>query len=389
LKQGVYYSDGTNWIPVTADESASAGTNPPVVISRHPALTTWLGLDGSLLDSLSIDVAATEADKAKFKYQWYRRNPDTHVSDAITGATTSKLFFNSANGTNGSVSDEGKVYEFYCVVINGSQAAISEAGHVVYGTGAWLDNGRWIKIANANLGAVLTKPLAEQMAYPSNELDPTVYGDLYQWGRKQDGHEDRTKQEIYSEYVDKPVGIGLVDSLNSTDGQIKDGLDGVYGIFIRRNGGTNDWRAYPETAENSAITPANAWTWGNPVNGITELDPCRTLGTGWRVPTQSEWVQIYANNTWIWKSGGTNGTSGYEIKPGGATRPTVIFLPVAGSRNNGSGQMYNSGVNGYYWSTTTYGDFSYGLYFNSNSSSIKPTSSYSRAYGFSVRCIAD
>jgi uncharacterized protein (TIGR02145 family) len=366
----------------------SAGTEPPVVISLHPAATTWLGLDGKLLDSLSIDVAVT--DKSNLKYQWYRRNPNTNVSDAIAGATTNKLFFNSANGTNGIVSEEGKTYEFYCVVIDGSQAAISEAGHVVYGTGVWLDNGRWIKIANANLGADQNKSLKEQMAYqPSDDYDRTVYGDLYQWGRKKDGHEDRTKQagDAYSAYVDNLVGIGL-DSLNSADGQIKNTLSDVYGKFIQHSIGTNDWRVYPETADNSATFPANAWTWGNPVKGITELDPCQTLGTGWRVPTQSEWAQITSNsnNTWVWKNGGTNGISGYEIKPGGATKPTSFFLPAAGARFN-AGALNLVGSNGYYWSSTA--STSSAFYMNFRSGVLAPGDATNRATSRSVRCVAN
>jgi uncharacterized protein (TIGR02145 family) len=272
-------------------------------------------------------------------------------------------------------------------VINGSQAAISETGSVVYGTGAWLDNGRWIKIANANLGADQDKTLEEQLAYVSSKpdpaYDPAVYGDLYQWGRKKDGHEDRTKQETYGDYVDKPVGIGLVDSLNSTDGQIKDGLDGVYGIFIRRNAGTNDWRAYPETAENSAAYPANAWTWGNPVKGITELDPCRTLGAEWRVPTQAEWAQICANNTWVLKSGGTNGISGYEIKPSSATKPTSFFLPAAGYRNRNGGKPSDTNATRYWSSTPVNNSSSYCLM------GINPANSFGLSSGLSIRCVAD
>jgi hypothetical protein len=87
------------------------------------------------------------------------------------------------------------------------------------------------------------------------------------------------------------------------------------------NAGTNDWRQYPETGENSAASPVNTWTWGNPVKGITNLDPCSELNSGvtiWRVPTQAEWAQIQSNNTWVWSDGNTRG---YEIKPGLMRQP--------------------------------------------------------------------
>jgi len=62
-------------------------------------------------------------------------------------------------------------------------------------------------------------------------------------------------------------------------------------------------------------------------------------------------------------------------------------LPAAGNRNNTNGQLYNSGVNGNYWSATTYGNFSFNLNFNSGN--VNPANYNNRSNGFSVRCIAE
>ncbi|MDR0680676.1 MAG: fibrobacter succinogenes major paralogous domain-containing protein, partial [Dysgonamonadaceae bacterium] len=182
-------------------------------------------------------------------------------------------------------------------------------------------------------------------------------------------------------YLDTTSGVET-SILNDEDGQIKSSETTLYGKFIRRNAGTNDWRKYPETEGNLATAPANAWTWGNPAN-----DPCKSLGTTWRVPTQAEWSQIASNNTWVWQDGGTNGTSGYLLKPFGTNKPTTLFLPAAGGRYPNSGMPITVGNGGYYWSSAVIGTISYSLYFASGN--ILAANSYGRAYGFSVRCVSE
>jgi uncharacterized protein (TIGR02145 family) len=324
----------------------------------------------------------------------------TLLSEAIAGATSDTIFINQSNKASYGISEEGKVYQFSCVVVSGSQYGISGTGRVVYGTGARLANGGWIKVANANLGAVQSKPLEDQITYQpdagqsgevnSKAYDPTVYGDWYQWGRKKDGHENRRvlAANTVSTYSGTTGGVEI-EKLNDEDGQIKNSEGTLYTKFIQRNAGTYDWRQYPETTANSATAPANEWTWGNPVDGITALDPCRSLGASWRVPTQSEWAQIASNNTWVWQdgSGGGNGTSGYLIKPGGANKPASLFLPTAGYRFRIGGAQINVGSLGAYWSSTVTGARSYALYFTSWS--INAANADNRANGLAVRCVSE
>ena len=63
------------------------------------------------------------------------------------------------------------------------------------------------------------------------------------------------------------------------------------------------------------------------------------------------------------------------------------FLPAAGYRYYYNGQLSNPGVYGYYWSATTYGDYSFGLVFTSGT--VVPETFINRALGFSVRCVAE
>ncbi|MDR0681426.1 MAG: hypothetical protein LBG15_06210, partial [Dysgonamonadaceae bacterium] len=394
LNEGIYYNNGEKWFPVISDENVTPTTASPVIFLRQPGFL-WLGVDGSLTDTLTFELAAENT--TGFTYQWYKRDPETLLSTAIAGATSDTLFFNDIKRASYGITDEGKVYQLYCLVVSGSQYGISGTGRVVYGPGARLANGGWIKVAPANLGAVQSKSLDEQIAYQpstasdvSNKAyDPTVYGDWYQWGRKADGHENRKvlATNTVSTYLDTTGGVET-SKLDDEDGQIKSSETALYGKFIQHNTGSYDWRQYPETATNSATAPANDWTWGNPVDGITGLDPCQSdpeLGGTWRVPTQGEWSEIVSNNTWIWQDGGANGISGYLLKPGGANKPTSLFLPAAGNRSRlGSGQ--NIGSIGFYWSSTVNGGTAYSLYFGSGGS-INTTYGGTRVFGLSVRCV--
>jgi hypothetical protein len=89
--------------------------------------------------------------------------------------------------------------------------------------------------------------------------------------------------ETDSSYVNNVDGGVETSKLNVSDGQIKDTETDIYDKFIQYNAGTFDWRRYPDTDENSAISPKNDWTWGNPVD-VTASDPCRkVLKENWRV----------------------------------------------------------------------------------------------------------
>jgi hypothetical protein len=72
-----------------------------------------------------------------------------------------------------------------------------------------------------------------------------------------------------------------------------------------------------------------------------------------------------------------------EIKPDGAT--TTMFLPASGNRYPGNGLLYYQGASGYYWSISIISTNAY--YLSSNSVSVAPANSSSRANGFALRCV--
>jgi uncharacterized protein (TIGR02145 family) len=192
---------------------------------------------------------------------------------------------------------------------------------VTYGTvtssgKCWLDR---------NLGA-------SQVA--TSSTDGASYGDLFQWGRAADGHQNRNS--------------GTISSPSNTD-------QPGHASFITNSSNPWDWRS-----DNNN----NRWN-ANPIVN----NPCPS---GWRVPTEAEWNA--ERTSWT----GENPAAGAFASP--------LKLPLAGGRNNSPGSLYNVGLRGDYWSSSVDGSNSSRLHFSSESAAMI---SSGRVYGFSVRCIKD
>lgn len=188
-------------------------------------------------------------------------------------------------------------------------------GSVMSETGrCWLDR---------NLGA-------SRVAQSST--DSQAYGDLFQWGRGDDGHQRRN---------------------SSTTSTLSNSDQPNHGNFILAPDSPYDWRS-----------PQNSNLWQG-VNGIN--NPCPS---GYRLPTEAEWEterQSWSSNT-----------------PSGAFNSPLRLHPLAGYRNNSSGSLFIFGFIGFYWSGTVDGSLSQSLGFGSGGAGM---SSNLRASGFSVRCL--
>jgi uncharacterized protein (TIGR02145 family) len=169
----------------------------------------------------------------------------------------------------------------------------------------------------------------------TSSTDQNAYGDLYQWGRRTDGHQCRTSP--------------TTGTLSSVD-------QPAHGNFILPpNSPPYDWRS-----------PQNANLWQG-VNGVN--NPCPS---GYRLPTETE-----LNNerlSWI-----PNNSAGAFASP--------LKWPMAGYRNGGNGSLYNVGTGGFYWGSTVSGTDARSLNFFSTYPFM--ITSYYRAYGFSVRCLKE
>jgi uncharacterized protein (TIGR02145 family) len=167
----------------------------------------------------------------------------------------------------------------------------------------------------------------------TSSTDANSYGDLYQWGRRSDGHQCRTS--------------ATTTTLSSTD-------QPANGSFILAPSFPNDWRS-----------PQNDNLWQG-INGVN--NPCPG---GYRLPTEAELLAERLS----WSSNNAQGAFASALK-----------LPVAGYRYGSGGSLNDVGTSGNYWCSTVNGVGSQDLYFGSSNTSM----GYDyRADGLSVRCLKD
>ena len=192
---------------------------------------------------------------------------------------------------------------------------------VTYGTVISANNRCWL---DRNLGA-------SQVA--TSSTDVAAYGDLFQWGRLDDGHQVRTSP--------------TTTTLSNSD------VPG-HGNFILAPNPDYDWRS-----------PQNNNLWQG-VNGIN--NPCPSE---YRPPTFTEWNTERLS----WSPNNSTGAFSSPLK-----------LPIPGYRSGWTGGIHYDGTTGYYWSSTIALYASYHL-FVSYTTSME--SNYGRHTGYSVRCIKD
>ena len=167
----------------------------------------------------------------------------------------------------------------------------------------------------------------------TSSTDANSYGDLYQWGKRADGHQCRnspTNTTLSS--IDQPAN----------------------GNFILAPNTPYDWRS-----------PQNDNLWQG-VNGVN--NPCPST---YRLPTDAELEAERAS----WSANTSVGAFASPLK-----------LPMAGYRDYYSGSLSNVGTVGYYWSSTVSGAGARYLGFSSSDAFM--FGNY-RANGLTVRCLKD
>ena len=191
---------------------------------------------------------------------------------------------------------------------------------------------RFVEVTSVNGKIWMDRNLGASQAATSS-TDVLSYGDLYQWGRRADGHQCRNSSTTTTtSSIDVPA----------------------HGDFIYTPNTYTDWR-----------DPHNGDLWQG-VNGVN--NPCPI---GFRLPTNTELENEKAN----WNTQNSSGAYASALK-----------LPLAGYRYYQSGTVDGLGQNVYYWSSA-YSNFHnkpIRLFVEPGSTS---TNFGIQAWGCSVRCI--
>jgi uncharacterized protein (TIGR02145 family) len=190
-----------------------------------------------------------------------------------------------------------------------------------------------VDVTNPTTGKIwMDRNLGASQAATSS-TDAASYGDLYQWGRRADGHQCRTST--------------TTATLSSTDTPAN-------GNFILAPSVPYDWRS-----------PQNTNLWQG-VNGVN--NPCPS---GYRIPTETE---INAERL-SWSQNNSVGAFASPLK-----------LPMAGYRGSSDGSLNAFGAGGFYWSGALSGTDSRYIFFGAGGASM---SANYRAVGKAVRCLKD
>ncbi|WP_312074880.1 T9SS type A sorting domain-containing protein [Chryseobacterium sp.] len=207
---------------------------------------------------------------------------------------------------------------------------------VTYTTVRGADGKVWLQ---QNLGSTKTA---------TSLTDADAYGDLFQWGRWDDGHQVRTSAlSATAPTPNNPSGLNGGNTTFYSAGYMSSSN------FWSGGASSNSWSAENATA----------------VSATNGADPCKALGTNWRMPTITEIDNVIAAENI------TENNSGLASN--------LKLIPAGMKDYNG---IYSPGTRLYLWSSSVSQDPGKAEHFYASQFSALSNTA-SRDAGMSVRCI--
>ena len=312
--------------------SASLG-----VLNCIGAITTGTLTSGTLASGVITAISYTGGNAMSYSSQ-------SVSSTGVSGLTASLAAGSLANGAGsinytitGTPTTSGTAS--FAITVGGQSCSFTisvglAAGEYPAGTVHCAGATAVVEVTNSITGKIWMDRNLGATQVATSSTDANSYGDLYQWGRRADGHQCRTS--------------ATTATLSSID-------QPAHGNFILAPSAPYDWRS-----------PQNTNLWQG-VNGVN--NPCPS---GYRLPTETE---LEAERL----SWGSNNSAGAFA--------SALKLPMAGGRHGGDGSLYYTGTDGHYSSSTLGGAYNFRLlYFNSSNAFVADRN---RAGGSPVRCLKD
>ena len=205
-------------------------------------------------------------------------------------------------------------------------------------------------------------------------LDVGALGLLYQWGRKDPflGSSSISSSTLAKSTISWPSKVPS----NTSNGTIAYATANPT-TFIADNDRNYDWYY-----TGSSSIDNTRWTTSEKDKSI--YDPCPA---GWRVPdggSKGVWSKALGSSSdFVYAYSSSNEGMNFSGKFGS---DSTIWYPASGCRSSGVGSLLDVGDCGYYWSASPGNSRTYNI---NDSGHVGPLYSYTRALGFSVRCLQE
>jgi uncharacterized repeat protein (TIGR02543 family) len=317
-----------------------SSSNTRCVRSIGTGVTAIGNITGTTTVGSLLTAGSLTPSEATVSYQWRSAATAAGTYSNITGATSSTYTLATTDlgkyikvVATGTGSYTGIVTSSATAVILGNVTFNYNGSSVTYGT-----------VQNATTGKVWLDRNLGATRVAQTSIDYLAYGDSFQWGRPDDGHQ-------LINWTNSSYGVRV----NGTQsGQVANVVPGTNTFIIPEY----DWSSIDS---DGAIRSAN-WS---------KIDGTSICPTGFRVPTDAELTAERMS----WSSNNLAGAFASPLK-----------LTVAGWRYHGDDSLVHASSYGLYWSSSINNTYSSYLLFQVGDADIF---SDSRANGLAVRCIKD
>jgi len=263
---------------------------------------------------------------------------------------------------------EGKIKFLTAITYREGNAVIAvkdAEDNILWSWHIWLTDQPQAQVYYNGTGTMMDRNLGATSATPG---DVGALGLLYQWGRKDPflGSSSISSSTTAKSTITWPSVILSTSSIGTIEYATAHPT-----TFITYNTNNEDWQYNQDNTR---------WSTSDKTKSI--YDPCPA---GWRVP-DSIWSTALGTSSWFMeKYDTTNEGMCFSGKLGSAA---TIWYPASGCLYGSNGGLFNVGHSGTYWSASTNSFRSLTLYCDSDGD-VVPLERFSRAYGYSVRCISE